>query len=56
MKILKNREEYLQFDPYEEEEITKDIEQLRLYYENELIEDLNNINNPFYKLKVMLRV
>lgn len=43
-------------NPYEEEEITKDIEQLRLYYENELIEDLNNINNPIYKLKVMLRV
>lgn len=43
-------------NPYEQEEITKDIEQLRLYYGNELVEDLNNIENPFYKLKVLLRV
>ena len=40
----------------EVEEITKDIEQLRLFYEKELLEDLHNLENPFYKLKVLLRV
>lgn len=40
----------------EVEEVTKDIEQLRLYYEEELLEDLRNLNNPFYKLKVLLRI
>ena len=40
----------------EVEEVTKDIEQLRLYYEEELLEDLRNLDNPFYKLKVLLRI
>ena len=40
----------------EREEITKDIEQLRLYYEEELLEDLRNLDNPSYRLKVLIRV
>lgn len=40
----------------EQEEITKDIEQLRLYYEEDLLEDLRNLDNPRYNLKVLIRV